>query len=135
MSLTLARVADQEGHVKEGSRGLSMFYLKTRKSDGSLNNIEVMKMKNKLGTRQLPTAELLLDGVDAEIVSEPGRGVASISGMLTITRLHNVTSSVAPMRKIVSLARDYATRRTAFGQKIENQALHVQTLFRMEVKC
>ena len=135
MSLTLARVADQEGHVKEGSRGLSMFYLKTRKSDGSLNNIEVMKMKNKLGTRQLPTAELLLDGVDAEIVSEPGRGVASISGMLTITRLHNVTSSVAPMRKIISLARDYATRRTAFGNKIENQALHIQTLFRMEVRC
>eukprot|EP00090_Calanus_glacialis_P014542 TRINITY_DN23353_c0_g1_i1.p1 TRINITY_DN23353_c0_g1~~TRINITY_DN23353_c0_g1_i1.p1 ORF type:complete len:365 (-),score=121.69 TRINITY_DN23353_c0_g1_i1:50-1117(-) len=122
------------GEVEGGSKGVSMFFLKTRKPDGTLNNIEVMKMKNKLGTRQLPTAELLLDGVDAELISQPGRGIASISGMLTITRLHNTTSSVGAMRKIVSLARDYATRRTAFGEKIENQPLHIQTLSRMEVE-
>jgi len=134
MTLTLARVADTMGQVVEGSQGVSMFFLKTRKDDGSLNNIEVVKMKNKLGTRQLPTAELLLDGVDAELVSQPGRGIASISSMLTITRLHNTTSSVGAMRKIVSLARDYATRRKAFGQNIANQPLHIQTLSRMEVE-
>ena len=49
-------------------------------------------MKNKLGTRQLPTAELLLDGTEAVMVGEEGRGIASISSMLTITRS---TSSVA----------------------------------------
>ena len=110
-----------------------MFFLKTRQANGSLNNIEVVKMKNKLGTRQLPTAELLLDGVDAELISQQGRGIVSINVMLTITRLHNTTSSVGAMRKIVSLARDYATRRTAFGDRIENQPLHIQTLSRMEV--
>ena len=73
-----------------------MFFLKTMKSDGSLNNIEVVKMKNKLGTRQLPTAELLLDGVDAELISQPGRGIASISSMLTI-------SSAIPCHYIVVL--------------------------------
>jgi len=134
MTLTLARVADSMGQVEGGSKGVSMFFLKTRQADGSLNNIEVVKMKNKLGTRQLPTAELLLDGVDAELVSQPGRGIASISSMLTITRLHNTTSSVGAMRKIVSLARDYATRRKAFGLNIENQPLHIQTLSRMEVE-
>jgi alkylation response protein AidB-like acyl-CoA dehydrogenase len=45
-----------------------------------------MKMKNKLGTRQLPTAELLLDGCKAQLISEEGRGIASISNMLTVTR-------------------------------------------------
>jgi len=54
--------------------------------------------------------------------------------MLTITRLHNTTSSVGAMRKIVSLARDYATRRKAFGTSIDNQPLHIQTLSRMEVE-
>jgi len=39
-----------------------LFYLETKKEDGSLNNIQIMKLKDKLGTRQLPTAELLLDG-------------------------------------------------------------------------
>lgn len=30
-------------------RGLTMFYLETRKDDGSLNNIEIVKLKDKLG--------------------------------------------------------------------------------------
>jgi hypothetical protein len=42
-----------------------MFYLDVRNKDGSLNNMEVQRLKDKLGTRQLPTAELLLDGVRA----------------------------------------------------------------------
>ena len=131
MSMALARVVDNTGEKKEG---LSMFFLETRKSDGSLNNIEVVKLKKKLGTRQLPTAELLLDGVDAVLVSEPGRGIASISSMLTISRLHNITASIGLMRKITSLARDYATRRAAFSQNLENHPLHVQTMARMEVE-
>ena len=65
-----------------------------------------MKMKNKLGTRQLPTAELLLDWTEARLVGEQGRGVANISSMLTITRLHNTLSAVSAMRwaeKILTL--------------------------------
>jgi len=42
-----------------------MFYLTVRNSDGSLNNIEVQRLKDKLGTRQVPTAELILDGARA----------------------------------------------------------------------
>jgi alkylation response protein AidB-like acyl-CoA dehydrogenase len=76
-----------------------MFFVKTRKEDGSLNQIHVMKLKNKLGTKQLPTGELLLDGTEAELASEPGRGVASISNMLTITRIHNASASVSAMRR------------------------------------
>lgn len=76
-----------------------MFLLKTRNAEGTLNNIQVMKLKEKLGTRSLPTGELLLDGTDAELVSEPGRGVSNISNMLTMTRLHNITGVVAAMRR------------------------------------
>lgn len=53
------------------------------------------------GTRQLPTAELLLDGSVAYQVSEEGRGIASIANMLTITRLHNAISACAAMRRQV----------------------------------
>lgn len=67
--------------------------------DGTLNNIHVMKLKNKLGTRSLPTGELLLDGTEADLISEPGRGVSCIANMLTMTRIHNATHSVSAMRK------------------------------------
>ena len=75
MALTLARIVDGDtGQVVSGTSGVSMFYLETRGSDGHrLNNIEITKLKNKMGTRQLPTAELLLDGTDAILVSEPGK--------------------------------------------------------------
>jgi len=134
MTMTLARVVDSQNSTVSGGKGISMFYLKIRNQDGALNNIQVVKLKNKLGTRQLPTAELLLDGADATLVSPEGRGIPSISSMLTISRLHNGISSAAIMRKMVSLARDYSTRRKAFGDIIANQPLHVQTLARMEVE-
>ena len=76
-----------------------MFFVKTRLEDGSLNQIHVMKLKNKLGTKQLPTGELLLDGTEAVLASEAGRGVAAISNMLTITRIHNASASVSGMRR------------------------------------
>lgn len=135
MAMTLARVVDAEGKVEEGTRGLSMFYLEVKKrGEHALNNIEVMKLKNKLGTRQLPTAELLLHGAQAHLVSPPGRGVATIAPMLAITRLHNAMMAVAALRRVVNLAKDYANKRTAFGKKIIDHPLHTQTLCRLEME-
>ncbi|KAJ7353912.1 hypothetical protein OS493_031357 [Desmophyllum pertusum] len=62
MTLTLARVQNPDGSTVPGTKGLTMFYLQTRNEDGKLNDFEVQRLKNKLGTRQLPTAELLLHG-------------------------------------------------------------------------
>ncbi|XP_064612141.1 acyl-CoA dehydrogenase family member 11-like isoform X2 [Liolophura sinensis] len=134
MTFTLARVMDADGQVTQGTGGLSLFYLETRLADGKLNNIRVQKLKNKLGTRQVPTAELLLDGVVAHKVSEHGRGVAGIANMLTLTRIHNSLCAAASMRRMVNFSRDYATRRQAFGKIIKDYPLHVQNLARMEVE-
>ena len=134
MTLTLARVVNPEGTFTPGTKGISMFLLRTRDSRGCLNGLEVVKLKNKLGTRQLPTAELLIDGAVAEKISVDGRGIASISTMLAVSRLHNVISSVSGPRKLLSLARDYATRRHAFGRSISKHPLHLQTLSRMETE-
>lgn len=54
----------------QGSRGLSLFYAEvSRGEEGQLKGIEVQRLKDKLGTRQMPTAELLLDGLPAHRVS------------------------------------------------------------------
>lgn len=52
----------------QGSSGLSLFFLKVRDEDKKLNNIRVQRLKDKLGTRQMATAELWLDGAEAELV-------------------------------------------------------------------
>ena len=55
--------------TSKGTKGLSLFYVEVRNENGSLNNIDIVTLKNKLGTRQLPTAELLLDGAVAHKVT------------------------------------------------------------------
>ncbi len=134
MTLTLARIVDKDGNSIPGTKGISLFYVETRNIDGNLNGMEIHRLKNKLGTRQLPTAELLLDGTIAHLVSDEGQGISGISSMLTISRYHNSLSSVGLMRRIVHLARDYSQRRCAFGKKIGNHPLHMQTLARLEVE-
>lgn len=135
MSLTLARIVDSDGNGVPGTKGLTMFYLETRK-DGTneLNNIDVVKLKNKLGTRQLPTAELLLDGTRALKMSKDGRGVASIADMLQITRLHNSLSAVSGMRRAIAAAADYATKRKAFGNNLSRYPLHNNALAELEIE-
>ncbi|KAL5015901.1 hypothetical protein ScPMuIL_005490 [Solemya velum] len=134
MTLTLARVLDSESGHLHGTAGLSLFYLELRDKEGKLNNIHVQRLKDKLGTRQLPTAELLLDGAVAYKVSEEGRGVSAISDMLKMTRIHNAISAASGMRRMINLSRDYSTRRQAFGNYLKDYPLHIQTLARMEIE-
>ncbi|XP_048369590.1 acyl-CoA dehydrogenase family member 11-like isoform X3 [Sphaerodactylus townsendi] len=135
ISLTLARVVSAEGQIEQGSKGLSLFYLETRDKEGKLNGIQIQRLKEKLGTKQVPTAELFLDGARAHQISALGRGVASIANMLTITRIHNAISAVGGMRRMISMAKDYATKRQAFGKPLKEHPLHMQTLARMEVQA
>ncbi|XP_040272629.1 acyl-CoA dehydrogenase family member 11-like isoform X1 [Bufo bufo] len=135
MTLTLGRVVDAQGHILTGTKGLSLFYLDVRDAKGQLNGIQVQRLKDKLGTRQLPTAELLLDGAKALQISPEGRGVASISNMLTITRIHNTIAAAAGMRRVLNLAREYASKRFVFGSLIKDHPLHMQTMAHMEVQA
>ena len=41
---------------------VSLFYIPVHAKEGGLNRMEIIRMKDKLGTQQLPTAELLLKG-------------------------------------------------------------------------
>ena len=130
MAMTLARI---EG-APEGSAGLSLFYIETRDSEGRLKNIRVNRLKDKLGTRALPTAELTLEGTPAKLVGGPGDGVKKISTLFNVTRIYNACCSVGNMRRGISLARDYATKRRAFGKSLSEHALHLETLASLEVE-
>lgn len=96
--------------------------------DGHLNGIQVHRLKDKLGTRKVPTAELTLDGTYAEPVGLLSDGVRAIAPMLNVTRTWNAVSAVSYMRRGLALATDYAARRVAFGAALSEKALHVDTL-------
>jgi acyl-CoA dehydrogenase len=124
MALTLAR---PEGNPA-GGKGLALFYVETRDARGLPNSILVNRLKDKLGTRKVPTAELELEGTPAELVCGTTDGVKNIAPMLNVTRTWNSVSAVALMRRGLALARDFANRRVAFGAPLAEKPLHVDTL-------
>jgi putative acyl-CoA dehydrogenase len=134
MTMTLARIEDEYGKSVAGSRGLSLFYLELRDQHGNLNNISINRLKDKLGTKALPTAELTLNGTAAKLVGGAGGGVKKIASLFNITRIYNAKSAISLMRRGIALARDYALRREAFGKKLAEHPLHLETLARLEVE-
>ncbi len=130
IALTLAR---PEGNGP-GGRGLALFYLELRDENGRLNDITVNRLKDKLGTRKVPTAELMLDGAPAVPVMELANGVRNIIPMLHLTRTWNSVMAAATMRRGMALARDYAQRREAFGALLAHQPLHIDTLARLQAE-
>jgi acyl-CoA dehydrogenase len=125
MALTLARPVGNG----PGGRGLALFYVETRDDQGRLREgLFVNRLKDKLGTRKVPTAELLLDGLAAVPVNGLSEGVRNITPMLVVTRIWNAIGAVSGMRRGIALARDYARKRHAFGAPLSEQPLHVETL-------
>jgi acyl-CoA dehydrogenase len=124
VALTLAR---PEGNGP-GGKGLALFFVPLRDRDGRLNGITVNRLKDKLGTRHLPTAELTLDGTVAELVAVDRDGIRNMASMLNVTRTWNAVCAVAGMGHGLSLARSYAHRRVAFGAPLADKPLHLDTL-------
>lgn len=130
MALALAR---PEGNGP-GGQGLALFYIETRDAAGHLNGIRVERLKDKLGTRKVPTAELLLDACQAQLVGETHAGTRAIEPMLMVTRVWNAISAVAFMRRGMALAQSYAAQRTAFGTHLVELPLHADTLAMLEAE-
>jgi len=130
IALTLAR---PEGNPA-GGRGLALFYLETRDEHGRPRNIQINRLKDKLGTRKVPTAELTLDGTPAQLVKGTTDGVRNIAPLLNITRLWNGISAVALMRRGVALSVDYAHKRLAFGAPLSQKPLHLDTLATLQAE-
>lgn len=128
MALALGRI-EEAGETVPGSRGLSLFCVDVEKLPGAgYRGITVNRLKDKLGTKALPTAELTLSGVPGRLIGEPGHGVRSISGMLNITRFYNAIAASSAMAQAVHRARAFSWKRTAFGAPLAAQPLHTATL-------
>lgn len=130
MALTLAR---PEGNGP-GGKGLALFYVETRDESGRLNGISLHRLKEKLGTRKLPTAELGLDGTVAHLVAGRSDGVRNIAPMLNVTRVWNAVSAIGEMGRALALVRDYGRKRIVFGQRLADKPLHQQTLASLQAE-
>ena len=139
MAFTLAHIVEEgedetgKGKGKEGKRPPqpSLFLVEldaaTAVKEGSL---VIMRLKDKMGTKALPTAELELRGLKATLIGAPKQGIRLIAPLFNLTRIHALIGSTAGLGYLSALLRDYSGKRYAFGKPLLEHDLHVATLSR-----
>ena len=83
--------------------------------------MEFQRLKDKLGTRSLPSSEVEFRGARAQLVGEEGRGVRAIIRMVNHTRLDCLLGSASAMRRATLEAVHHARHRSAFGELLVEQ--------------
>jgi putative acyl-CoA dehydrogenase len=108
--------------------GLSCFLVPRWTPDGERNQIEIMRLKDKLGNRANASAEIEYHGAWAERLGEAGRGIATILEMVHHTRLDTALAPAGLMRRALSEAAWWARGRKTFGSLLIDQPLMTAVL-------
>jgi acyl-CoA dehydrogenase len=134
----IATIARPKG-MPDGIKGIALFVVPSRRRDGSPNGIRMRRLKDKLGTRTVPTGEV--DFVDAEAFllageegsATDGRGINRMMEMVNESRLGIACMGLGEMRRAFLEAAIYAAHRDAFGRRLDALPMMRETLLRMAV--
>ncbi|HEX2545105.1 MAG TPA: acyl-CoA dehydrogenase family protein [Ramlibacter sp.] len=129
LAMVLARV---EGGAP-GLKGVSLFLLPRELEDGTPNSYRIIRLKGKLGTRSMASGEIRLEGAQAWLVGEQGRGFVQMADMVNNSRLSNGVRAAGLMRRAVSEAFHVAREREAFGKRLVQLPLMRRQLLKLLV--
>jgi alkylation response protein AidB-like acyl-CoA dehydrogenase len=118
----LAIVAARPEDAPSGVRGLALFLVPRWRKDGTLNYL-IRRLKDKTGTRSVPTGEVELHDSEAYLLGEAGQGVYLILEALNLSRVGNCMGSVALTQRALAEAWHFAEGRNAFGRPIAEHPL------------
>ncbi|MFC4184426.1 acyl-CoA dehydrogenase family protein [Saccharococcus thermophilus] len=124
VATVLARLDGSE----PGTKGLSLFLVPWRNEDGTLNGIQIRRLKDKLGVRAVPSAEVVFDGAKAYVIGDPKKGFYYMMEALNLSRVCNAVGSIGIMKRALEEAKQYAANRTAFGHKLTDYPMVRETL-------
>ncbi|MFJ5563762.1 acyl-CoA dehydrogenase family protein [Lysinibacillus xylanilyticus] len=130
VTMVLARM--EGAHV--GSKGLTLFAVPWRKEDGTVNNLRIRRLKDKLGVRAVPSGEVEFDGALAYVVGDPNKGIYYMLEALNLSRICNAVASIGIMRRGYLEAKHYVTNRHAFGKPLTQYPMIQDTLGKFAAK-
>lgn len=140
MSILLARTTPD--------KGVSAFFAPMRRYNPSLqshtgekggtelNGVKISRLKDKMGTKSLPTAELELNNMRGWLIGEEGKGIHEIATILNITRVHSSVGALGYLGRGLVVAKAFALAREIGATKgrrvpLYRSPLHVRTLANM----
>jgi putative acyl-CoA dehydrogenase len=109
--------------LAQAEGGLTCFVVPRALPDGSRNQFDVVRLKDKLGNRSNASSEIELDGTLARRLGDEGRGVRTIIEMVAATRLDCVLGSASLMRHALAEASWHVAHRSAFGSLLTDKPL------------
>jgi alkylation response protein AidB-like acyl-CoA dehydrogenase len=129
----LALVMARPEGAPDGTAGLGLFLMPKVLPCGAPNRYRIVRLKDKLGTRAMPTGEIVLEGATAWLVGDPGQGFKQMTEMVNQSRLSNGVRSTGIMRRAVHEALGVALSRRAFGKPLIALPLMRRQLIKMVV--
>lgn len=129
----LAMVLARMDGAPEGTKGLSLFLVpwEENRKEGLLR---IRRLKDKLGVRAVPSAEVEFSGAKGFLVGEPNKGIGYMMEALNLSRVANAVASLGIMKRAYLEARNYARNRPAFGNPLTHYPMVQDTLSKMAAK-
>jgi acyl-CoA dehydrogenase len=122
-------VAARPEGAPRGTAGVAIFVVPRLLPDGKLNNISFRRLKNKLGTQSLPTAEIDFNGATGYLIGEASEGFKLLMNeVINTSRLHNAANACGFLHRAFLEARNYARQRQAFGGALIDYPMIQETL-------
>ncbi len=117
---------------EKGTNGVGLFFV-PRVIEGKVNNLSFLRLKDKLGTRALPTAEIRFENAVGFPIGDTQDGFKTLMNyVLNVSRIHNAVNACGFLHRAILEARNYAEQRKTFGQAIINYPLVKETLLKLE---
>ena len=122
-------VAARPSGARAGTSGVAIFLVPRVLLDGQVNRISFRRLKDKLGTQSLPTAEIDFEGATAYAIGDTSEGFKTLMNyVIDTSRIHNAANACGFLHRAFLEARNYARQREAFGRAIISYPLIQETL-------
>ncbi len=108
--------------------GPTCFLMPRHLPDGTVNGLQLQRLKDKLGNRSNASSEVEFRNAGAWLVGEEGRGIATILEMVTMTRLDCAVASGGLMRAALGEAVHHTRHRKVFDKPLIDQPMMVRVL-------
>ncbi len=117
-----------------GTAGLGLYLVPSHLENERPNHYRIRKLKDKLGTKGLPTGEIDLLGAEAVEIAPPPEGFKLMMEALEYSRVHNAVGSVGMQRRALREALAWARTRRAFGHVLSEYPMVQDELLRIRVQ-
>lgn len=117
-----------------GTAGLGLYLVPSHLEHGGPNHYRIRRLKDKLGTKGLPTGEIDLLGAEGIEIAAPPNGFRIMMEALEYSRVHNAVGSAGVQRRALREALAWTESRRAFGHALVDYPMVQDELLRMRVQ-